>query len=66
MASEDKLLTLISLSASIHTGLFHLYVFNLLLFPAAGTKVNLTAPLYQTRSCEKRLKLRKTGLIWES
>lgn len=65
-ASEDKLLTLISLSASIHAALFHLCVFTLELFPASQTKVNLTAPLYQTLSCEKRLKLRQKGWIWES
>lgn len=66
MASEDKLLTLISLSASIHAALFHLCVFTLVPFPAPVTKVSSTAPLYQTLRCEKRLKLRHKGWIWES
>lgn len=64
MASQDKLLPLISLSASIHTALFHLCVFPLVLFAAPESKVNSTAPLYQTLSCEERL--RQKGRIWES
>lgn len=62
MASEDKLLTLLSLSGPIHPAFCHLCVFILVPFRAHRAKADMTAALYQTLSFEKRLKLKTEGL----